>query len=61
MTELFPFTREDKIGELKREIAVRRRVYRDQVFTHRLSRETADKRIGILEAIIADYEKETTP
>jgi hypothetical protein len=56
MTELFAYSREDKIGELKREIAMRRRVYRDQVFTHRLSRETADRRIAIFEAILADYE-----
>lgn len=60
MTDLFPINRHDKIGELKREIAIRRRVYRDQVFTNRMTREMADRRIAVMEAILADYEAQAS-
>lgn len=48
-------SREAKIGELKRELAMRRRVYKDQVQRGRLGNEVAKERILILEAIIHDY------
>jgi len=52
MTE---FTREEKLKEVAREIALRRRVYPNRVLTHRLSQKAADRQIAIMLAIAKDY------
>lgn len=48
---------EEKIAELKREVAMRRVVYDRRVADKRMTRNKADRQIGIIEAIIADYEE----
>ena len=47
----------DKVLELEREIKVRRQVYPRAVQNHKLSRDQANKRILIMEAILEDYKK----
>jgi len=49
------FTREEKLKEIAREIALRRRVYPNRVMTHRLSQQAADRQIAIMLAIAKDY------
>jgi hypothetical protein len=49
------FSREEKLKEIAREIALRRRVYPNRIMTHRLSKETADRQIAIMMAIAKDY------
>ena len=48
-------TREEKVAELRREIATRRRVYPSWINRGRIDRETADHRVAVLEAILLDY------
>lgn len=48
-------TTEHKISELRREIETRRRVYPGWVQNGRLSKQDADYRISVLEAILLDY------
>ena len=52
MTE---FSCEEKLKEIAREIALRRRVYPNRVMTHRLSQAAADRQIAIMLAIAKDY------
>jgi hypothetical protein len=49
------FSREEKLKEIAREIALRRRVYPNRVMTHRLSKAAADRQIAIMVAIAKDY------
>ena len=49
----------DKLKEVKRELVMRRRVYPRFVWDKKMTQEEADKRIAILEAIEADYERLT--
>jgi hypothetical protein len=49
------FSREEKLKEIAREIALRRRVYPNRVMTHRLSQAAADRQIAIMLAIAKDY------
>lgn len=51
------FTVTQKIAELKREIAMRHRVYPNWVSSGRMKQEEADWQIGVLESIKSDYEK----
>ncbi len=58
MADLFgtpPITREHKIAEIEREIAMRQRVYRDRVSERRMSQAQADRQLGIMVAILQDY------
>lgn len=59
MPDLFaaePFSRDDKIGCLRREIKMRRQVYPRWVATQKMKQEDADREIAVMEAILADYE-----
>lgn len=48
-------TREQKLAEVVREIALRRVVYRGQVKNGRMKTEEAERRIAIMAAIAKDY------
>ena len=50
------YTAEDKIAELKREIGLRRRVYPRWIEKGKIDADTGIRQIGILRAILADYE-----
>jgi len=64
MVDLFadaPISRADKLGEVRRELGFRRRVYARQVAIGRMTQDAADRGIAVMEAIAADYEtKEST-
>lgn len=49
------FTAAEKLAELKREIAFRRRVYGNMVTTGAMRQIDAEFRIAVMEAIVADY------
>lgn len=49
------FTAEEKHQEAMREVAWRRQVYPRRITNGSLKRETAAKKIAIMEAIAADY------
>ena len=49
------FTATEKLREVERELAVRKHVYPRSVIRGRLSQKHADHRVGVLEAIAADY------
>jgi hypothetical protein len=49
------FTQEEKLTEIKREIALRRNVYSKRVAEGRMKREVADRQIGIMLEIAKDY------
>ena len=49
------FTREEKLKEVAREIALRRNVYPKWVRDGRMSRDDADRRIAVLVAVAKDY------
>jgi hypothetical protein len=49
------FTREEKLKEVAREIALRRRVYPNRVLTRRLTQQQADRQIAIMLEIAKDY------
>lgn len=49
-------TTEDKIREIKRELAQRSRVYPLLVEAGKMTRETADRQTEILRSILMDYE-----
>lgn len=49
-------TREQKITELRREIATRKRVYPGWIRAGRIEQAAADHRVAVLEAILLDYE-----
>lgn len=51
------FSTEQKIAAVKREIGFRRRVYARRVADKRMTQADANEQIGIMEAILADYEK----
>lgn len=52
------FTNKEKADEAEREVKMRKQVYPNQVAIGRYSRETADKRIAIMEEIAQEYRKE---
>lgn len=49
------FTAEQKLNAIKREIALRERVFPNRVGTHRMSKEKADYELAIMRAIEQDY------
>jgi len=65
MSDLFPSPSPDdiraldKVNEIKREIAVRQRVYPRWVSQHKITERLADYRIIVLQAILRDYQKDT--
>lgn len=54
MTERI-YTAAEKLAELEREIAMRRRVYPGLVLRGQLKQQQADDRIAVLSAIAEDY------
>lgn len=62
--ELFKhtFSLDQKITAIKREIAMRHSVYSRRVGEGKMSQRAADDGIAVMEAILADYERdEVTP
>jgi hypothetical protein len=55
METVAEFSREEKLREIAREIAMRRRVYSRRIIEHRMSRTEADRSIAIMLAIARDY------
>lgn len=51
------FTLQEKLGELRREHAMRRSAYRLWVRSGRLMQADADRQIALMAAIIRDYER----
>lgn len=51
------FSNEEKLTELKRELRMRKSVYRAMVEDDRMSAQLAARRIEIMEQIVDDYEK----
>jgi hypothetical protein len=47
---------DDKIKALKREIALRKRVYPRRVQTHQMSQAAADWEVEVMQSILDDYE-----
>lgn len=59
MADLFQdsgFTRDDKIGCLRREIAMREKVYPGWVARRKMTQDKADRELEIMQAILKDYE-----
>lgn len=59
MADLFdasPITRHEKAECIRRELKLRRRVYPRWIVSGKLKRETAEKEIATMEAILKDYE-----
>jgi hypothetical protein len=62
MTDLFGqagITREEKLAEIAREIALRQRVYPRWIADRKLTQSRADRQIAVLVAIQADYDEGT--
>jgi hypothetical protein len=55
MTDLFPITPAEVVTEMERELKMRHHVYTKQVADKKLSRDTADRRIAIVQKVIGDY------
>lgn len=51
------FTREEKVSELAREVAMRRNVYAGQVRKGKMTQVESDRRVGIMEAVLDDIKK----
>lgn len=51
------FTTYEKLVELRRELSLRNRVYPEFVANGRLHKLDADRQVGILREVIADYEQ----
>jgi hypothetical protein len=54
-------TLKHKIGTLRREVAMRKRVYPRIVATKLMHQATADREIAVMQAILDDYEKQYAP
>jgi len=52
------FTAADKLAAVRREIAMRRRVYPRWVENKRMTQSKADEEIAVMEAIAADIERQ---
>jgi len=52
-----PFTAQEKLDAVTRELRFRRRVYSIRVEDGRMTKELADRQIALFEAIEADYQK----
>ncbi len=55
MTADNQFTAQEKLSEISREIALRRRVYPKQIADGRMTRAEADRHLAIMAAIARDY------
>ena len=52
MNELFAFTRQDLIVEVRREIALRETVYPRMIQQRRLDPRTAERRLSLMRAVL---------
>lgn len=52
-----PFSNREKLDCARREVALRRNVYKGRVEQGRTSQATAEKQIALMEAIADDYRK----
>jgi hypothetical protein len=50
------FTKAEVIQEMRRELAMRQRVYANQVASGKMNRAEAERRMGIVRSIIDDYQ-----
>lgn len=57
MGDLFPVSREEMIAEVKREIAMRKRVYPLWVADGKLKQDRAARQIKIMEAVLQTLEE----
>lgn len=57
MADLFPPTKDEIVAELRREIALRERVFPDWVAKGRLRQDVADRRIALMKAALALVEE----
>jgi cytochrome c556 len=55
--EAMPYSIDEQIAAVKREIALRKQVYKRQVESGRLSEGKADYEIGAMEAVLATLEE----
>jgi hypothetical protein len=55
-----PFTDEEKLAEISRELELRHRVYRWQVRNGKMTQEQANRQIGILVEVKLDYAAKVT-
>lgn len=56
-----PFTNQQKLDAVKRELGYRRHVYARRVAAGQMTQAKADHEIGVMEAIVEDYEKLAAP
>lgn len=54
-----PYTAEDKLQSVRREIAFRRWVYRKKVVAGTMTQAAANRELGIMQAIERDYLEQT--
>lgn len=52
MSDLLPITLDDQIAAVRREIAMRERVYPRQIGNGRMSRKTADRELALMQAVL---------
>jgi hypothetical protein len=52
-----PYTAQQKLDAVNRELGFRRRVYGRRVAEQKMTQQLADEQIAVFEAIAADYEK----
>ena len=57
MTSKVPFTFEEKLDAVRRELHFRRRVYPKWVEAGRMTQQMSDRQLALFEEIQADYEK----
>lgn len=57
--QVLKFTDQDKLAALQREVAMRKRVYPRWVESGRMTKAKAEREIAVMEAIAADYRKNT--
>lgn len=50
------FTAEEKLACARRELAMRERVYEFRIKQGKMTQQLADREIGLMRAIVADYE-----
>lgn len=50
-----PFTAEEKLKAVERELGYRRHVYSRRVANNKMTQAQADRQIGVMEAIAEDY------
>lgn len=51
-----PFSVQEKVTELRREVQMRKRVYGNRVKALQMSQQQADRQLGLMQEILQDYE-----